>query len=295
MIDFLGIITRTWLGMHAPATALIQTAPLVATPAAGSAATAATAATTTTVPTPNDVVDNVQKFYASIKQVTAQFRQSVTNKTFGTTKDSDGMVWLSKPGKMRWDYLDKKKQSVQVAKSFISNGTTLYVVEHANKQVVKKNLSQDLMPVAVTFLYGKGDLKAEFNAAIDTSGKYGSKADIVLKLSPKKPSAQYKNLYLVVNKTDFHVSQSVIIDSSDNTNQFRFFSPDFVKDIKDTWYEFNEASVKNYRFIDADQPQSQGSGGSAAQPVPAPMPPAMPAVPPAPAPKFVAPKIAPKE
>ena len=25
------------------------------------------------------------------------------------------------------------------------------------------------MPVAVTFLYGKGDLKAEFNAAIDTT------------------------------------------------------------------------------------------------------------------------------
>ena len=47
-----------------------------------------------------------------------------------------------KPGKMRWDYLEKKKDKVEVKKSFISNGTYLYVVEHDNKQVVKKNLAE---------------------------------------------------------------------------------------------------------------------------------------------------------
>src|SRR5262245_64776270 len=91
----------------------------------------------------NDVVDQVQKFYANIKQVTAQFRQSVTYDTFGSTKTSDGQVYIQKPGKMRWDYLEKKKDKVVVKKSFISNGTNLYVVEHDNLQVVKKNLQQD--------------------------------------------------------------------------------------------------------------------------------------------------------
>ncbi len=65
---------------------------------------------------------------------------------------------IAKPGKMRWDYREKRKDAVVVKKSFISNGQTLYDVEHDNKQVIKKNLSQDLMPVAVSFLYGKGDL-----------------------------------------------------------------------------------------------------------------------------------------
>jgi outer membrane lipoprotein carrier protein len=295
MIDIVGILTRTWLGLHAPATPHIQLAPLVGTPAAGSAATAATTPTppaaagsaAAAAPTASDVVDNVQKFYTSIKQVTAQFRQSVSNSTFGTTKDSDGTVWLMKPGKMRWDYLEKKKDVVQVTKSFISNGTTLYVVEHANKQVVKKNLQQDLMPVAVTFLYGKGNLKAEFNPALDTTGTYGGKDDLVLKLTPKQPSAQYKNLYLVVSKKDFHVSQSVIVDSSNNVNHFRFFTPDFTKELKDGWFEFDERSVKNYRIIDADQKPDQGSGGSAAPAGPAPAP-----VGPAPAP---APALAPKK
>jgi outer membrane lipoprotein-sorting protein len=168
-------------------------------------------------------------------------------------------VWLAKPGKMRWDYLDKKGSTVSVMKSFISNGKTLFVVEHNNKQVMKKNLQQDLMPVAVSFLYGSGDLAKEFNAALDTSGTYGTKGDVVLKLTPKQPSAQYKNLILVVNDKDFHVKESIIIDSSNNVNHFRFFEPDFDSPIKDSWFEFNPASVPTYRVIDADQ-QAQGSG-----------------------------------
>jgi len=214
--------------------------------------------------------------------VTALFRQSVLNDTFGSTKTSDGTVWIMKPGKMRWDYVEKKKNNTaEVKKSFISNGTYLYVIEHDNKQVLKKNLERDLMPVAVSFLYGKGDLKAEFNPEIDTTGKYGEKGDIVLRLTPKQPSARYKSLYLVVSPKDFHVSQSVIVDSSNNVNHFRFFAPDFTKAIKDSYFEFDERSVKNYRVIDADAPKD----GAAV-----PLPPALPPVPPAPAPSAAPPR-----
>lgn len=245
-MDLIGLLTHTFLGLAAPA-------PAFAAPVATVTTTAATAPTSA-----GEVVDNVQKFYAGIKQVSAQFRQSVTYDTFGSTKVSDGTVFIQKPGKMRWDYLEKKKQKIEVKKSFISNGSYLYMVEHDNKQVMKKNLQQDLMPVAVSFLYGKGDLKTEFNAEVDKSGKYGSKEEIVLKLTPKKPSAQYKNLYLVVATKDFHVTQSVIIDSANNVNHFRFFAPDFQKPIKESWFEFDERSVKNYRIVDADQQQQQG-------------------------------------
>jgi outer membrane lipoprotein carrier protein len=274
-MSLLDILTRTILGLapvapampaapgHPPVASVVTTAPLVAAPTAATPASAA------------DVVDRVQQFYARIKQVTAAFRQSVTNDTFGNTKTSDGTVWIMKPGKMRWDYLENTKNGTEVKKSFISNGAYLYVVEHDNKQVVKKNLERDLMPVAVSFLYGKGDLKAEFSPELDNSGKYGEKGDIVLKLTPRQVSAQYKNLYLVVSPKDFHVSQSVIIDSSNNVNHFRFFGPNFEKAMKDSYFEFDERSVKNYRIIDGD---------AAARQAPA-NPPSLPAVPPAPAPK----------
>lgn len=258
-MNLIGILTRTFLGLApAPAPAPVRT-PHVVTSVPILMAPGATALKA------DEVVDQVQKFYASINQVTAQFRQEVTYNTFGSTKQSDGKLWIQKPGKMRWDYYDKKKDKVEVKKSFISNGSYLYMVEHDNKQVTKKNLASDLMPVAVSFLYGKGDLKAEFSAEIDPTSKYGGKGEIVLKLTPKKPSAQYKNLMLVVSPTDYHVTQSVIIDSSSNVNHFRFFAPDFKAPIKPGSFEFDERSVKNYRMVDADQIQQDGAGaGSAA-------------------------------
>jgi outer membrane lipoprotein carrier protein len=224
-------------------------------------------------PTAAEVVTNVQTFYKDIKQVTAKFRQQVTNVTFGDTKTSDGMVWISSPGKMRWDYYSKpKKGKVSTKKSFISNGTYLYVVEHDNKQVIKKNLEKDLMPVAVSFLYGKGDLAADFDAKLDTSGKYGEKTDYVLELTPKKASTQYKTLYLVADPSNWRVKQSVIIDSADNVNHFRFFTPDFDKAVEAKWFEFDPASVPSYRVVDADQQTGSaaatgsGAAGSATDP-----------------------------
>src|SRR5580692_1057918 len=126
-------------------------------------------------PAAGDVVDQVQKFYANITNVTATFQQTVHNAQFGTDKASTGTVWLKKPGKMRWDYVERKNDKDILKKAFISNGTTLFDVEPGNLQVIKKNLQNDVMPVAVSFLYGKGDLKNEFNAELDNTNTYGAK------------------------------------------------------------------------------------------------------------------------
>ena len=280
LIDVFGFLARAFVlfaptpapthaPLHQPAPHIAVSIPLMGTPGVGSGSASAADA----------VVDSVQKFYANIKQVSATFRQTVQYSTFGTDKTSDGSVLIAKPGKMRWDYVEKRKGKVEVTKSFISNGQYLYLVEHDNKQVSKKNLQNDVMPVAISFLYGTGNLKAEFTAELDTTGKYGdAKSDVVLKLTPKQPSAQYKNLFLVVSQKDSHVSQSIIIDANNNSNHFRFFQPDFEKPIKDAMFMFDMKSVPNYRSVDLDQ--QQGSGAATGAPNPPPMP-AVPVAPPA--------------
>src|SRR5215470_12144286 len=165
----------------------------------------------------DEIVKKVQAYYADTQKLEADFRQEYTNTTFGRTSQSDGKVYIAKPGKMRWDY---KKPEL---KWFISDGTTLWVFEKAANQAFQQSLKDQILPVAVTFLYGQGDLAAEFNAALDP-GKYGGKDDLVVKLTPKKPEAQYKNLWLVVDPEDFHVRESVILEASDNVNHFTFFN-----------------------------------------------------------------------
>ena len=210
-------------------------------------------------PTAAEILTGVQKFYASITDVNAKFRQEVVNATFGRSDKSDGVLWIHKPGKMRWDYYGKKQKDkpLAVAKHFISNGAYLYVVDRENKQVIKKDLQKNLLPTAITFLYGKGDLAADFTPEMDTTGTFGTKADHVLKLTPKNKSAQYKFLYLVVDPSNFRVKESIIIDSANNKNHFKFYEPNFKASVKDDWFEFNEKSptVKNYRIVDGDAPE----------------------------------------
>ncbi len=165
----------------------------------------------------DDVVKKVQTYYAQTQKLRADFRQEYTNSTFGKTSSSDGKVYVAKPGKMRWDY------SKPEVKYFISDGTTLWVYEEAQHQAFQQPLKDQILPVAVTFLYGQGDLATEFSAELDP-GKYGGKDDLCVKLTPKKPEAQYKNLWLVVDPTDFHVKESVILEATGNVNHFTFFN-----------------------------------------------------------------------
>ena len=171
----------------------------------------------TKTPTADEIIGKVQSFYQDTKKLSADFRQEFTNTTFGKTSNSDGRLYIAKPGKMRWDYAKPEK------KYFISDGTTLWVYEEAARQAFEKTLKDEILPVAVTFLYGKGDLRAEFTASLDP-GKYGAPDDLVVKLVPKKPEAQYKALWLIVDPTDFHVKESVILEATENLNHFTFLN-----------------------------------------------------------------------
>ena len=161
------------------------------------------------------VLAAVQKYYVTTQKLKADFKQRYTNTVFGTSSESLGTVMIKKPGKMRWDY------SKPDEKFFISDGELLWVYEKATAQCFKQSLKDQILPVAITFLYGQGDLGRDFNAELDP-GKYGSRQDLVLELTPKHPSAQYKHLWLVADPTDFHVKESIVQESSDNVNHFTF-------------------------------------------------------------------------
>jgi outer membrane lipoprotein carrier protein len=200
-----------------------------------------------------ELVKRVQAYYAKTQKLQADFRQDYSNATFGTSSHSDGTVYIAKPGKMRWDYTAPEK------KHFISDGATLWVYEVAAKQAFQQSLKDQILPVAVTFLYGKGDLAAEFDATLDP-GKFGGKDDYVVKLTPKKPEAQYKNLWLVVDAADFHVKESVILEAADNLNHFTFLNILQNAQVKFGDRHFTFVPPPNVKVIKPDQASGTGTG-----------------------------------
>jgi outer membrane lipoprotein carrier protein len=232
--------------------------PQAATPQPDTPAAAKPAAAS---PSSASVVQGVQKYYQSTDKFEAVFRQKYTNTVFGKTSISDGRVFIAKGGKMRWDYAKQDNKASQ--KFYISDGTTLWVYDKDNNQAFKQDLEQELLPVAITFLYGKGDLDKDFTSSLD-NGKFGGKGDLVLKLVPKQPSGQYKTLWLVVDPSDFHVKQSVIEETSGNLNSFSF---DKIKQNDKVTFSdkhFKFSPPKGTKIVDPSQ-APRGSDGSGAK------------------------------
>ena len=158
------------------------------------------------------VVKKVQSIYQSASSMTATFKQEYTYAVYQRTQLSTGQLFLKKPGRMRWDY--KTPQS----KVFVSNGDVLWVYEPEKNQAYKKSLEDSELPIAISFLMGKGNLLNAFIPTID--GVTDETVTLVLK--PIKTSRHYKQLKLVVNRSSFMVKQTTILDPANNTNTVTF-------------------------------------------------------------------------
>lgn len=93
----------------------------------------------------------------------------------------------------RFDYLKKQPKAVATSKTFAFDGTTLWLVDHENMQILQNQVQGSVLPAAISFLTGAQNLTTEFNVALNTSGNHGGKSATVLELTPKQPSAQYKH------------------------------------------------------------------------------------------------------
>jgi chaperone LolA len=215
---------------------------------AAPAASAAPKAPAKTAPSAQDTIAGVQAYYKTTDKFEAEFRQKYTNTVFGKSSISDGRVFIAKGGKMRWDYQKPDK------KYYISDGSVLWVYEEVNKQAFQQDLKNELLPVAVTFLYGQGDLGKDFTIAA-APGKFGGKDDVCIELTPKQPTAQYKKLWLVVDPADFHVKESVIEEASGNLNQFAFSKIKVNKSVTFADKHFKFVPPKGVKVI---KPQGQG-------------------------------------
>ena len=196
------------------------------------------------------VVRNVQQHYRATKHIVAKFRQRYRNVAFSKTTQSDGRMYLKKPRKLRFDYYRKGNRK----KSFVSNGKTLWLVEYDLKQLTKKDLRRNMLPIVVSFLTGQGDLTRDFVAKLDSSGSYGKSSDYVVRLVPRRPSSQYKWLTLVVDASDFRVKQSIVREPSGNRNRFEFFAPNTSKPIANTVFTVNPKApeYRGFHVIDGN-------------------------------------------
>jgi len=165
-------------------------------------------------PSNAEVVRRMQSFYEKAHDLSARFTQTYENRAFHQSLASEGRLLFKKPGMIRFDY-DKPE-----AKFFVVKNDQIVSYSPAAQQALTGTFHADQLSASVTFLFGKGDLAAEFNFSKADRTDLG--AGIALRLEPKKADPRFDRLYLVVDPQTFQVRESVVVDGSGNENRFAF-------------------------------------------------------------------------
>jgi len=184
--------------------------PAVAAPQASPAA----AADDEKCPPPAQIAQRLQARYDSTKNFRADFRQETTIVSVGQGEESFGTVVFMKPGRMRWEFQTPQRQSI------IADGTTLWIYQPAEKQVLKAPFNAAFASTTpVSFLTGVGRIKDDFTAEADPHGCNAQR--MYLKLVPKG-DAQMGALTLAVLRSTYDIVEAAIADPVGNLTTLSF-------------------------------------------------------------------------
>lgn len=170
-----------------------------------------------------EVVQQLQARYEKTKDLQADFTQKTMIEGFEQPITSSGKVYLKKPGRLRWNYLDPSVEDIHVNHDDVK----VYVPEH--KQVLVGKLTQMAASKApLELLLGAAKLNESFNVE-PTPGKGRGVGGIrLLTLLPKshegEAGSSLQRIVLEVFPKTYFIRTLSLHEFSGNVARFEFSS-----------------------------------------------------------------------
>ena len=170
-----------------------------------------------------EVVKQLQSRYEKTKDLQADFTQKTTIEGFGRPITSSGKVYIKKPGRLRWNYLDPSVEDIYVYRDDVQ----VYVPEH--KQVLVGKLTQMAASKApLELLLGAAKLDESFDIE-PTQGKGRGVGGIrLLTLLPKSQEGEARRslqrIELEVFPKTYFIRTVTLYEMSGNVASFEFSS-----------------------------------------------------------------------
>lgn len=168
-------------------------------------------------PTLEEVVRGLEAAYGRMTDLKAEFSQTAFNKSLNSTISAQGVVYLKKGGKLRWEY------STPTAQEIVSDGETLWVYTPSLNQVNTGPAPEALAGPAGSFLAGLGRLREHFEVRfLNPAQPVDAAGNVVLDLRPKRPLPTLSRLILALDPKSWQPRRAVTYDQFDNTVTMRF-------------------------------------------------------------------------
>ena len=166
-------------------------------------------------PKVHDIAQAVDSHYDHLSTLQAQFTEVYSG--LGVQRTESGILWLKKPGKMRWEYRSPKE------KLFLSDGKTAWFYVPSDRQARHtpvKNLDDLRSPLGL--LLGKTKLEKELQGlslAVDKNPM--TPGNMLLRGVPKGLAGQVNDILLEVTP-DHEISRIVLNQEDGSTTEYRF-------------------------------------------------------------------------
>jgi outer membrane lipoprotein carrier protein len=183
-----------------------------------------------------DLVKRLQARYEQTKDLQADFNQNTTIEGFATPITSSGRVYIKKPGRLRWDYLDPNVEEIYVN----GNDVMMYVPEH--KQVLVGKLTQMAASQApLQLLQGVARLEEQFDIDPAPAGRGDGKLPLIT-LTPRgaEPEAvrTVNKIILELQPKTHYIKTVAIHELSGNISTFQFSNLKANSGLKTALFDF---------------------------------------------------------
>ena len=161
------------------------------------------------------VVTGLQAWLDGTSTLDLRFRQSLVSRALGTTGSETGRLYLERPGKLRWDYLDPEKKVALL----LGDRTALYLEDE--RQLTRGRLSADqgLFP---RLLAGKERIDDLFEATLAATPSAGGHGSYRLTLTAKGDPGAKAEVTLTLRPSSFSIEGAELFDDTGNRTTYEF-------------------------------------------------------------------------
>lgn len=178
------------------------------------------------------LINSIQKRHEANSRLTGNFTQIAYLKQHNRKNISTGRVYLKKPGKMRWEYKAPEEEVI------VSDGKILWFYSPLDGQVIRRKLKDAVAPDSpYNFLMGKGDIRKIFDIS-PAKPEWGTETLIYLSLVPKKGESNVAKIIIGVNRENFQVEETDIMDHLGNSTRVIISAVDREGEIPDKTFNF---------------------------------------------------------
>ncbi len=170
--------------------------------------------------------DRLDAFVNELKSMQANFTQVLTDETGKVLEQSQGQVFLHRPGHFRWDYNTPYEQSI------ITDGERLWIYDVDLEQVSIRSMGQDMGGTPAALLGGNVNLDENFSISeLDADDGLAW-----VSLAPKVEEGQYSSIHLGFSKAGLENMR--MLDNFGQTTRIEFSGHKENQTIDPTIFEF---------------------------------------------------------